>query len=321
MKRIVANDSRQSVGLKWKKRKGLEELINFEETKTQIGGDLEVDGKARVNTLPFLVQDIAIASLPVKNMAQGMGDLGITLPVILIYSHSKGVVGGAELTASGVFAVLRTTLVQTSGAGDANTDVPLCAVNVFDDELNPVTTLDDAIAKGHLELLTLDSGSTIGYDDEFHYFTKNGSEITEAKIQNLTATLKQGSYIDSSVTVGSNGYVNSIGYTLDLKSEAKYQHTVVLSGGGFELCFTAPSSKNMVIDSYEDLGIVFGGERIGLTGYSAALSAKPVLIDLHGGSESNDFIRVYEEGGSTFANHKLSSLGAITFADDVYIPN
>lgn len=104
-------------------------------------------------------------------------------------------------------------------------------------------------------------------------------------------------------------------------SQAKYQHTVVLSGGGFEFCFIAPSSKNMVIDSYEDLGIVFGGERIGLTGYSHALSAKPVLIDLHGGSVNNDFIRVFEENGNTFANHTLSSFGAITFADDVYIPN
>ena len=103
-------------------------------------------------------------------------------------------------------------------------------------------------------------------------------------------------------------------------SQAKYQHTVILSGGGFEFCFTAPSSKNMVVDSYQDLGVVFGGERIGLIGYSSSLSAKPVFIDLHGGSESNDFIRVVEENGNTFANHTLSSLGAITFSDDVY-PN
>lgn len=100
-------------------------------------------------------------------------------------------------------------------------------------------------------------------------------------------------------------------------SKARYQHTVTLSGEGFEFCFTAPSSKNLVVDSYQDLVSVFGGERIGLTGYSAALSAKPVLIDLHGRSESNDFIRVFEENGNTFANHTLSSLGAITFSDDV----
>lgn len=104
-------------------------------------------------------------------------------------------------------------------------------------------------------------------------------------------------------------------------STARYQHTVTISGDGFEFCFTAPSSKNMVIDSYQDLQTVFRRERIGLTGYSHALSAKPVLIDLHGGSVSADFIRVFEENGNTFANHTLSSLGAITFSDDVYIPN
>lgn len=104
-------------------------------------------------------------------------------------------------------------------------------------------------------------------------------------------------------------------------SKARYQHTVTISGDGFEFCFTAPSSKNLVVDSYEDLGVVFGGERIGLTGYSHALSAKPVLIDLHGGSETNDFIRVFEENGNTFGNHTLSSLGTIKFSDDVYIPN
>lgn len=115
--------------------------------------------------------------------------------------------------------------------------------------------------------------------------------------------------------------VSDLRKSLNGCSRARYQHTVTLSGDGFEFCFTAKSSKNVVIDSYQDLGIVFGGQRIGLTGYSHALSAKPVLIDLHGRSESNDFIRVFEENGNTFANHTLSSLGAITFADDVCIPN
>lgn len=104
-------------------------------------------------------------------------------------------------------------------------------------------------------------------------------------------------------------------------SKSRYQHTVTISGEGFEFCFTATSSKKLVVDSYQDLVSVFGGKRIGLTGYSHALSAKPVLIDLHGGSVSNDFIRVFEENGNTFANHTLASLGAITFSDDVYIPN
>lgn len=121
--------------------------------------------------------------------------------------------------------------------------------------------------------------------------------------------------IDSKFCLSDNPTVSLA--KLATASQAKYQHTVTISGEGFEFCFTAPSSKNLVVDSYQDLKAVFGGERIGLTGYSSALSAKPVLIDLHGGSESNDFIRVFEENGNTFANHTLSSLGAITFSDDV----
>lgn len=100
-------------------------------------------------------------------------------------------------------------------------------------------------------------------------------------------------------------------------STAKHQHTVTLSGDGFEFCFTAMSSKNTAIFSYQGLVSVFGGERIGLTGYSAALSAKPVLINLQGGSESTDFIRVYEEASGGFSNKTLASIGAIRYDDYV----
>ena len=42
MKKIAANDSRQSVGLKWKTRKGLEKLIDFDGDKITIGGDIRL---------------------------------------------------------------------------------------------------------------------------------------------------------------------------------------------------------------------------------------------------------------------------------------
>ena len=47
MKKIAASDSRQSVGLKWKLRKGLEENVAFKEDGTmKVGKDIEVDGGA-----------------------------------------------------------------------------------------------------------------------------------------------------------------------------------------------------------------------------------------------------------------------------------
>lgn len=163
----------------------------------------------------------------------------------------------------------------------------------------PATTIDEAL-NGVLG----DIPFPVALNGEFNYAEFGELRVYSGKIQ---------------LSADSSDFVDL--RLIPTASQAKYQHTVTLSGDGFEFCFTAKSSKNVVIDSYQDLCIVFGGQRIGLTGYSAALSAKPVLIDLHGGSESNDFIRVFEENGNTFANHTLSSLGAITFADDVYIPN
>ena len=105
-----------------------------------------------------------------------------------------------------------------------------------------------------------------------------------------------------------------------LASQAKYQHTVTLHGDGFEFCFTAMSPKNMLVSSYIDLRTVFGGRRIGLTGFSAALSARPVYIDLNGGTVASDFIRVYNEAGGGFSNKTLSSIGTIIYEDDVCEP-
>ena len=328
LRRVLGDSSGGGSGLPEDYAASLQSLIQFVGTKTEVGGDMEVDGKASVNTLPFRVQDIAFASLPVKNLYQGMGDLGITLPVILIYCHSKGAIGDAELTASGVFAILQTKLEQKTDANTVSAYVPLSGVMVYDDEFNPVATLDDAIAKGHLELLTLSAGDKVGFDDENKYFTLNGTEIPKAVFQNLevrfglTARIDYNSTINELARIGySGGGSDTIADILGRKSEAKYQHAVTISGEGFEFCLTAPSSKNLVVDSYQDLEAVFGGDRIGLTGYSAALSAKPVLIDLHGGTVATDFIRVFEENGSVFSNKTLASLGTVTYTDDVYIPN
>lgn len=100
-------------------------------------------------------------------------------------------------------------------------------------------------------------------------------------------------------------------------SQGKYQHTVTLHGDGFEFCFTAMSQKNMMVTSYLNLRTVFGGRRIALTGFSAALSARPVYIDLNGKTVETDLIRVYNEAGGGFSDKTLASLGTIIYEDDV----
>lgn len=45
-----AANSRQSVDLKWRERKGLEENVAFDGGKTEVGGDAEVDGSLTLNS-------------------------------------------------------------------------------------------------------------------------------------------------------------------------------------------------------------------------------------------------------------------------------
>lgn len=45
-----AANSRQSVDLKWKERKGLEENVAFDGNKTEVGGDAEIDGALTLNS-------------------------------------------------------------------------------------------------------------------------------------------------------------------------------------------------------------------------------------------------------------------------------
>lgn len=55
MKKITASDSRQSVGLKWKLRKSIEDNISFDGNKTKFRGDLNVYDNFNFAYLPMTV--------------------------------------------------------------------------------------------------------------------------------------------------------------------------------------------------------------------------------------------------------------------------
>lgn len=129
-----------------------------------------------------------------------------------------------------------------------------------------------------------------------------------------------------------NGIINED----ELKSSINfYQHTVTMNiAHGYQtpgisyITFTALSNKNTPIDSYQDLHTVFGGRNIATSGSVLRQSgptdyesATAVLINLHGGSISTDKVTLVYSPGSTSTNPgevTLSSLGTITFKDDVY---
>lgn len=277
----------------------LQSLIQFTGTKTEVGGDLEVDGNAT-----FAGENCFVWHGTITETLEGMT---ITSSVSGLFFQGPTVTADGEtLYKPAIFALI---------AAMDNDGFNCYLINPvhYDpatQEVRPATA--EEILSGNWSIfMSLNDGKLL---------IKNMSDATlnNLDVNRLAAS---GSFpaIDEFFKVTNKNI--TLGEIADEAKKVKYQHTVTISGEGFEFCFTAPSYKNMVIDSYEDLGVVFGGKRIGLTGYSHALSAKPVLIDLHGGSVSNDFIRVFEENGNTFANHMLASLVAITFSDDVYIPN
>lgn len=291
----------------------------------EVRKNLNVAGNASVNTLPFRAKDIAIAQLPVKDMYGGTGDTGMSLPVILIHCHSTGTISGMGVTASGVYAIVRATITLGEGSGSESLNIPFTTAYVYNDQMKLVTTLDEALAEGHLETSTLLSFPPVTFDEDMKTFHIDDHEITEINIRNLTTTLRQGSYIDASVNVGPDG--NSIEYTLDSKSEAKYQHTVHLTtlndvDKQFNLSFTAMSSKSTPINSYQTLHEVFGGCNLTVSGNMKYYSMQvPVYLDLHGGTEATD--KIYCSSADSVGAYQQPTLATfpnITFTDDVCIP-
>ena len=284
--------------------------------------NLNVDGNASVNTLPFRAQDIALAQLPVKDLAMGGGDAGMKLPAILIHCHSAGSIEGMGVTASGVYAIVRATI--TVDADSSTTiNVPFSTVYVYNDQMQPVTTLDEALEHGHLETSTLMGFAPVTFDEDMKTFHIDGGEITEAKIQKLTTSLEQGSHIDYSVTVGYDGLGNSLGYMLDLKSGAKYQHTITIKFDNANkniLTFTAMCDNSLSISSLQDLSIYFGGCRLTCSGGDDT-GDRYVYLDTHP-SNPNDYVVGYVNSTGFHTDETIGTLtgAGMTITDDVCVP-
>lgn len=298
LRRVLGGVSGGGSGLPDDYSQQLQSLIQFAGTKTDVGGDLEVDGNAT-----FAGKNCFVWHGTVTDTIEGMS---IASTVSGLFFHGTVLsVEGQTMGDPGIFALIA---VNDDGL-NFYFEKPL-HYDPSTKETRPAT-VEEILSGNWSPYLSMDGGIKVLTD-------RSDGRLTTLRVNKLEGSENEPTI--SWIFKVENENI-SLGEIARAAKKVKYQHTITISGEGFEFCFTAPSSNNMVVDSYQDLGVVFGGKRIGLTGYSAALSAKPVFIDLHGGSESNDFIRVFEENGNTFANHTLSSLGAITFADDVYIPN
>lgn len=299
LRRVLGGGSGGGSGLPDDYAQQLQSTIQFIGNKTQVGGDLEVDGNATFSgKSSFIWNGTITETIEGMTITSNVSGFFFQGPIITMDGQTTGGPG-----------ILALTAVKNGDGIECDIINPV-HYDPATQEIRPAT-VEEILSGDWSFYLSLDGATTLLRDR------------SNARLTTLSVNKLDGSENDPSISwiFKVEGENISLGEIARAAKKIKYQHTVTISGEGFEFCFTAPSSKNVVIDSYEDLVIVFGGERIGLTGYSAALSAKPVFIDLHGGSVNNDLIRVFEENGNTFANHTLSSLGAITFADDVYIPN
>lgn len=299
LRRVLGGGSGGGSGLPDDYAQQLQSTIQFAGNKTEVGGDFEVDGKAYFCGKNALIYHGTVSTTTAQSTVTALMMNG---PTITIQGEPEDYSGAGMVVLASMGNDFMPFLGIPLKVDSNGTKSPATLEDVYNDNWDPYTSI--ASCK---QPVMLGDGGTAAID---HIFTNS-----------IVATGGTIPSIDKSFVI--NGTASTLG-DVEAKaagaSQTKYQHTVTISGDGFEFCFTAPSSKNMWINSYQDLVAVFGGERIGLTGYSHALSAKPEYIDLHGGSETNDFIRVFEENGNTFANHTLSSLGAITFADDVCVP-
>ena len=267
----------------------------------EVGKNLNVDGKAY-----FCGKDALIYHGSISTTMQGatahvtLTALMMNGPEIIVEGEQQGANGPGMLILASMgndFMVFLGTPLKVDANG---TTSPATLEDVYNDNWDPYTS----IASCRQPVMFGDNYTALIE----HIFTNS-----------IVATGDSNPSIDNSFII--NGTGTTLGDVVAKASQAKYQHTVTLHGDGYEFCFTAMSPKNMLVSSYIDLRTVFGGRRIALTGFSAALSARPVYIDLNGKTAETDLIRVYNEAGGGFSDKTLSSIGAIIYEDDVCEPN
>lgn len=287
MKKIAASDSRQSVGLKWKLRKGLEENVAFKEDGTmEVGKDLEVDGKV-------IAGSVAKATLP--NYYEELP------PQEVIITEFPG------------FSIEGDTVPRCYGAfgtmiGDDPTPVGFFAPvmkKVGENNYVNCTSMDDAIANGILA-------------EPYQLMTDiTTRDAIDEKFSQLDYYLSNSTYLNTTY----KGQFSQAKYqhTVTIKGTRPAQ-----GGGSCLITFTAYSSKNTPIGSAQDLIDVFGGCDLSVSGmYSPSQGTNfgALKLYLNGASTIADASLAYIDPSLiNESGVKMSECGNLSFADDVCIP-
>lgn len=142
-------------------------------------------------------------------------------------------------------------------------------------------------------------------DDETMLYYKIGGDST---IEGLWFSLYGNEVIQVTEVDGSG---NIIANTFPKPS---YRHTVTIDSSEGALCFTTVNSKNLVIDSIQDLITVFNGTKLQCSG-NVGMSSNVMRLDV-GSTVTNCVIF-----DSSLETKTLASLTNITISDDVTAVN
>lgn len=282
MKKIAASDSRQSIGLKWKTRKGLEKLIDFDGSKTKVGGDLDVEGTLTLNAPEDLAfKTGTISSEPEGYSVDGSGNVTIAGALKAnnngdVQVNKNLVVDGNTLYLAGDLARIR-SYIQGS-------------FYYFRFEIKDRNFAGKY--KMGLELQLSDTGNWYCYAGGQHRI------LTENEAEKLYSKARYQ-------------------HTVTIKGTRPAQ-----GGGSCFLTFTAYSPKNTPIDSAQDLIDVFGGCDLSVSGmYSPSQGTNfgAVKLYLKGASTIADASLAYIDPSLiNEAGVKMSECGNLSFADDVF---
>lgn len=314
LRRVLGGSSGGGSGIPDDYAQQLQSLIQFTGNKTEVGGDLEVDGNAT-----FAGKNCFVWHGTLNEPVEGMT---VTSNVSGFFFHGPiTTFDGQAIGDPGILAL-------TASLGDDGNEYyiinPQHIVDPATQETRPATV--EEILSGNWSLMaSIDSGTKlITENSEAQLKALNVDNLDVANTNNnpVISGLFKVSWED--ITLQD---IAKAAKKVNGKSDAKYQHTVHIitysdNNAQLNVSFTAMSSKITPVISYQMLQENFGGCNLALSGlvkYQSALI--PVYLDLHGGTIETDKIYAVDPSNpGAWRSQTLSTFPNITFTDDVCIP-
>lgn len=277
--------------------------------KTEVGKDFEVDGKAYFCGKNALIYHGSISSTMEGATVQA------TVTALMMNGPEITVQGEQETSGAGMlvlasqgndFMVFLGTPLKVSNDG---TTSPATLEDVYNDNWEPYTS----IASCKRPIMVGDDNIALIE----HIFTET-----------ITSAGGGTPIIGSDFMIGDTG--TTLANVVDKAtgaSQAKYQHTVhitALSDADKQLniSFTAMSSKNTFVNSYQALHEMFGGRNLTISGLIKYWAVGvPIYLDLRGGTISADKVYFVDASSAgAYQQPALSEFPNIAFTDDVTMP-